>query len=141
MAMYGNAGTATFGQALATSATAGTGGANTTATVAVSFYGSSITGIKQSGTAWTVTGPAAFNVGSGSYSYSSTGTTGNGTFSLTDSLYTYTVTGKLTATGLAVTIVRNTDPIATASVDAAGNGLITYADSSTDTIWGGVIDV
>ncbi len=141
IAMYGTAAPATFGQTVATAATAGTGGANTGETVSVNFFGSGITGVALSGTAWTVTGPSAFNVGTGTYSYASTGTTGNGTFSLTDTLYTYTVTAKLTATGLAVTIVRNTDPIATAAVDAAGNGLITYADGSTDTIAGGVIDV
>ena len=140
-AMYGTAGTATFGQALSETATAGTAGANNAVTVGVTFYGAGITGIGQSSGNWVVLGTLGFNSGTGTYSYSTTGTTGNGTLSLTDSLYTYTVTGKLTATGLAVTIVRNTDPIATAAVDRAGNGTITYADGTTDVIWGNVVGV
>jgi hypothetical protein len=139
-AMYGTAGTTTFGQAVATSGTAGTGGANNSATVSITYFGAGITGIAQSSGAWVVTGVSGFNVASGTYTYSSTGTTGNGTLSLTDSLYTYTVTGNLTATGLTVTIVRNADPIATATIDAAGNGTINYADGSTDTVWGDVVD-
>ncbi len=140
-AMYGTTANATFGQAIATSGTTGTGGANNSVTVNIAYYGSGITGITQSNGSWTVTGASAFNAGSGTYSYSSTGSSGNGTLSLTDSLYTYTVTGTLTATGLTVTIVRIGDPIATATIDKAGNGLITYADGSTDTVWGEVIDV
>jgi len=140
-AMYGTAGNATFGQAIATTGTAGTGGANNTVNVNITYYGSGITGIAQSSNSWIVTGASGFNIASGTYSFSSTGSSGSGTLSLADSLYTYTVTGKLTATGLNVTIVRNADPIATATVDPAGNGLITYADGTTDTIWGEVIDV
>lgn len=139
-AMYGTAGTTTFGQTLATSGTAGTGSANNSVTVNVTYYGAGITGIAQSSGAWVVTGVNGFNIANGTYSYSSSGTTGNGTLSLTDSLYTYTVTGKLTATGLTVTIVRNADPIATATIDAAGNGTVNYSDGSTDTVWGEVVD-
>ncbi|HWT04540.1 MAG TPA: hypothetical protein VN224_02185 [Xanthomonadales bacterium] len=140
-AMYGTAGTATFGQALFDSATAGTGGAKNVVTVNITFYGAGITGINLSSAGWGVLGAAGFNSATGTYSYSTTGTTGSGTLSLTDSLYTYTVSGNLTATGLAVTIVRNTDPIATATVDQAGNGSITYADGTTDVIWGNVVGV
>ncbi|MDQ6926633.1 MAG: hypothetical protein M3154_10420, partial [Candidatus Eremiobacteraeota bacterium] len=140
-AMYGTApdGT-TFGQAISDNGTAGASGANNSTTVAVAFFGSGITGIGQSAGTWGVSGTGSFNSGTGSYSFSSTGPTGNGTFSLTDSLYTYTVTGKLTATGLTVTTVRNSDPIATATVDAAGNGTITYADGTTDVVWANVVD-
>jgi hypothetical protein len=140
-AMYGTSGTATFGQSISDTATAGTGGANNTVTVAVTFFGAGITGIGQSSGSWVVLGTLGFNSATGTYSYSSTGSTGSGTLSLTDSLYTYTVTGNLTATGLAVTIVRNTDPIATATVDRAGNGAITYADGTTDVIWANVVGV
>ena len=140
-AMYGTTANATFGQAIATSGTAGTGGANNSVTANIAYYGSGITGITQSAGSWTVTGASAFNSGSGTYTYTSTGASGNGNLSLTDSLYTYTVTAKLAATGLTVTIVRIGDPIATATIDTAGNGLITYADGSTDTVWGEVIDV
>ena len=140
-AMYGTAGTSTFGQTVSTTGTAGTGGAKNTVTVGVTYYGAGITGIAQSSGSWVVLGSGGFNIANGTYSYSTTGPTGNGTFSLTDSLYTYTVTGNLTATGLTVTIVRNADPIASATVDAAGNGTITYADGTTDVIWGEVVDV
>ena len=139
--MYGTSGSTTFGQAIALTGTAGTGGANNVATFNLAFYGAGITGISLTTTGWTVTGVSAFNSGSGTYNYTTTGTTGSGTFSMTDSLYTYTVTGTLTATGLAVTIVRNTDPIATATVDRAGNGSITYADGTSDVIWGNVVGV
>jgi hypothetical protein len=138
--MYGTAGTTTFGQTLATSGTAGASGANNSVTLSISYYGAGITGIGQSSGSWIVTGVNSFNVASGTYSYSSSGTTGNGTLSLTDSLYTYTVTGKLTATGLTVMIVRNADPIATATIDAAGNGTVNYSDGSTDSVWGEVVD-
>ncbi|HEY0384302.1 MAG TPA: hypothetical protein VGC72_19090 [Candidatus Elarobacter sp.] len=139
-AMYGTAGTTTFGQTVATSGTAGTGGAKNTVSVGITYYGAGITGIAQSSGSWVILGTSGFNIANGTYTYSTTGTTGSGTFSLTDSLYTYTVTGNLTATGLAVTIVRNADPIATATVDGAGNGVITYADGTTDVIWGEVVD-
>ena len=140
-AMYGSAGSSTFGQALAETATAGASGGNTTATLNVTFYGAGITGIGQPSGSWVVLGTLGFNGATGTYTYSTTGPTGNGTVSLTDSLYTYTVTGKLTAAGLGVTIVRNTDPIATATVDPAGSGVITYADGTTDVIWGNVVGV
>ena len=140
-AMYGTSGSTTFGQALALTGTAGTGGANNGVTFNLAFYGAGITGISLTTNGWTVTGVSAFNSATGSYSYTTTGTTGSGTFSLTDALYTYTVTGTLSATGLAVTIVRNTDPIATATVDRAGNGSITYADGTSDVIWGNVVGV
>jgi hypothetical protein len=140
-AMYGTAGSSTFGQALVDSATAGTGGANNSVSATITFYGAGITGIAQSSGSWVVLGTGGFNGGTGTYTYSTTGTTGSGTFSMTDALYTYTVTGNLTATGLAVTIVRNTDPIATATIDRAGNGSITYADGTSDVIWGNVIGV
>ena len=140
-AMYGTSGSTTFGQALALSGTAGTGGAANAVTFNIAFYGAGITGINLSTSGWAVTGVSAFNSANGAYNYTTTGTTGSGTFSLTDSLYTYTVTGTLSATGLAVTIVRNTDPIATATVDRAGNGSITYADGTSDVIWGNVVGV
>ncbi|HEV2644261.1 MAG TPA: hypothetical protein VGT98_16225, partial [Candidatus Elarobacter sp.] len=140
-AMYGTTANATFGQAIATSGTAGTGGANNSVTANIAYYGSGITGITQSAGSWVVTGASAFNSGSATYTYTSTGASGNGNLTLTDSLYTYTVTAKLAATGLTVTIVRIGDPIATATIDTAGNGLITYADGSTDTVWAEVIDV
>ncbi len=138
-AMYGTAGTSTFGQSLSESGTAGTG--NNTVIVNITFYGAGITGIGLSSGGWVVLGTGGFNGATGTYRYTTTGTTGSGTLSLTDSLYTYTVTGNLTATGLAVTIVRNTDPIATATIDRAGNGAITYADGTSDVIWGNVIGV
>jgi hypothetical protein len=141
-AMYGTTAGSTFGQAISETGTAGaTPGAANSVVVGVTFYGAGITGIAQSSGSWTVLGPLGFNSGTGTYNYTTTGTTGSGTFSLADSLYTYTVTGNLTAAGLAVTIVRNTDPIATATVDKAGNGTISYSDGTSDAIWGNVIDV
>jgi hypothetical protein len=140
-AMFGTAGSATFGQTFSTTGTAGTGGAKNTVNVAVTYFGAGITGITQSSGTWVILGAGGFNIANGTYSYSTTGATGSGTLSLTDSLYTYTVTANLTGSGLAVTIVRNADPIATATVDAAGNGVITYADGTTDVIWGEVVDV
>ena len=139
-AMYGATGGSTFGQTISETGTAGTGGVNSV-TAGVTFFGAGITGIAQSSGSWVVLGPLGFNSGTGTYSYTTTGNTGSGTFSLTDSLYTYTVTGNLTAAGLAVTIVRNTDPIATATVDKAGNGTISYSDGTSDVIWGNVVDV
>ena len=140
-AMYGTSGVGTFGQSMATTGTAGTGGAKNSVSVNVTFYGAGITGIGQSSGSWVVLGAAGFNSATGTYGYTTTGPTGSGTLSLTDALYTYTVTGNLTATGLAVTIVRNTDPIATATVNAAGDGAITYADGTSDVIWAGVVGV
>ena len=58
---------------------------------------------------------------------------------LADTVYTYTETATLSATGLSVTIVRGTDPIATALIDVAGNGTINYADGSTDVVAAGVV--
>ena len=139
-ATFGTSGGLTFGQQISQAGTAAaTAGANNTVSVSVTFFGTGITGITQSSGSWIVLGAAGFNTGTGTYTFTTTGPTGSGTFSLTEGLYTYTVTGNLTATGLAVTIVRNTDPIATATVDQAGNGTITYADGTSDVIWAGVV--
>ena len=141
-ATYGTSASTTFGQSISDTATAAaTAGGNNTVTVGVTYFGAGITGIGQSSGNWVVLGATGFNTATGTYTYTTTGSTGSGTLSLTDSLYTYTVTGNLTATGLAVTIVRNTDPIATAAVDQAGNGVVTYADGTTDLIWGNVLGV
>ena len=145
-ATYGTASTGTFGQSLIYTGTAGTGGANNTGTMNVTFVGSGITGISNTSTGWTVLGTSGFNAGTGTFSYAgSSGSfsnpTGIGTFSLSDTLYTYTVTGNLTATGLAITIVRNTEPIAGTTIDEAGNGVITYADGTTDVVWANVVGV
>lgn len=141
VAQYGTVGT-TFGQTLSTSGTAAaTPGGNNTVSVGVNYYGAGISGIAQSGANWVITGTGAFNSASGSYTYTSTGATGAGTLSLADGLYTYTITATLSATGLAVTIVRGTDPIATATVDRAGDGTISYADGTSDVIAGGLVGV
>jgi hypothetical protein len=140
--MYGTSGVATFGQSIATNGTAaGTAGANNSVAVNVTFYGAGITGIGQSSGSWVVLGATGFNSATGTYGFTTTGSTGSGTLSLTDALYTYTVTGNLTATGLNVTIVRNTDPIATATIDASGSGAITYADGTSDVVWAGLVGV
>ena len=61
-------------------------------------------------------------------------------------LYTYTETATLSATGLSITIVENPNgivtvdtPIATATIDVGGTGVLTYADGTTESISGGLI--
>ena len=84
---------------------------------------------------------SAFNSANGTYGYTTTGIDGE-RYVLADRLALHLHgEGYLTATGLAVTIVRNADPIATATVDRAGNGTISYADGTSDVIWGNVVGV
>ena len=137
------------GEAISIGATAGTGGGNANATVAVGFYaGTGLSVAQASGTtSWVVNGTSAFNSASGSYGYTTTGPSGAGTLTLKDVLYTYTQTATLSSTGLSITIVENPNgivtadtPIATATVDVAGNGVLTYADGTTEPIAAGLLD-
>ena len=88
----------------------------------------------------------AYNSGNGTFNFTTAGNTGAGTITFADGLYTYDLTGTLSSTGFAMTIVENPNaavtvqtPIATASVDAGGNGSMTYADGTVEPIWGGLI--
>ncbi|HEV3089191.1 MAG TPA: hypothetical protein VGX96_18410 [Candidatus Elarobacter sp.] len=147
IAHVGTTGGTTTGEAVSTTSTAGTNGANATASIGAAFYFGSI-GITQSGTTWSVTNAGAFNSGTGSYGYASTGTKGSGTLTLTDNLYTYSETATLASTGLSVTLIQKpnaafntTSNIATATTDAGGNGTMSYADGTVEPIWGGLIGV
>jgi hypothetical protein len=136
------------GEVISTSATAGTSGGNANATVAIAFYAATSLVIAQTAgtTTWGITNATPFNSGSGSFGYATTGPSGAGTMTIKDVLYTYTETATLTATGLSVTIVENPNgivtvdtPIATATVDVAGTGVLTYADGTTEAISAGLI--
>jgi hypothetical protein len=139
LAQAGSASSQGFGQALQLTGTAGTGGAKNSVGVSAAYYDGGGLAIAQTASTWGVTGSGSFNSVTGTYTYTTTGLSGSGSLTLSDSLYTYTVTATLTATGLSVTIVRGTDPIATATVDLAGNGTINYADGTTDVIAAGVV--
>jgi hypothetical protein len=129
-----------FGQSLTLSGTAGTGGAKNTVQISVAYFDGNGLAISQpTTTTWGVSGAGSFNTATGTYGYTTTGATGSGTLALADTVYTYTETATLSATGLSVTIVRGTDPIATAVIDAAGNGTITYADGTTDVVAAGLV--
>jgi hypothetical protein len=137
----------TTGESMALNATAGTNGSNATETISAAFYFGSL-GLSQSGTTWGVTNAGAFNSATANYGYASTGTTGSGTLTLTDNLYSYSETATLSSTGLSVTIIQKpnsafntTSNIATATVDAGGNGTMNYADGTVEPIWGGLIGV
>jgi hypothetical protein len=137
------------GEAIGTTATAGASGGNANATVSISFFAATSLGIAQASgtTTWGVSGTTAFNSATGTYGYATTGSSGAGTLTFKDVLYTYTETATLTATGLSVTIVENPNgivtvdtPIATATIDVAGNGVLTYADGTTEPIAAGLLD-
>jgi hypothetical protein len=139
LAQAGSASSQGFGQAIQLIGVAGTGGAKNSVTISTVYYDGNGLGIQQTAATWGVTGGASFNAGSGTYTYTTTGTSGSGNLTLTDSVYTYTETATLSATGLSVTIVRGTDPIATATIDLAGNGIINYADGSADVVAAGIV--
>ncbi|GAC1658926.1 MAG: hypothetical protein NVS4B13_02700 [Candidatus Elarobacter sp.] len=145
-AHYGTSAGTTTGEAFSTNATASTTGGNANATIGVAFYTSSTLGLAQSGVLWGITGANAFNSATGTYGYSSTGPSGNGTLTLKDVLYTYNETATLSPTGLSISIIQNPNaavavatPIAIATVDVAGTGVLTYADGTTEPIAGGLI--
>jgi hypothetical protein len=145
-AHFGTSASTTTGVAFGTSATAGTSGGNANATVNVAFYAGSLLSIVQSGALWGVSGASAFNTATGTYGYTTTGPSGSGTLTLKDALYTYAETATLASTGLSVTIIQNpnsafntTTPIATAAIDVAGTGVLTYSDGATEPIAGGLI--
>lgn len=136
------------GESIANTATAGTGGANPSSTVGVSFYAGTGLGVMQNAgtTNWVVSNAAPFNSASGTFNYAAAGPAGSGTLTLKDSLYTYTETVTLAATGLTITIVENPNgivtvdtPIATASIDVAGTGVLSYADGTSEPISGNLI--
>lgn len=129
-----------FGQSLQLTGTAGSGGTKNTVQIAGTYFDGSGLAITQASGTWAVSSAGgSFNTVTGTYSYTTTGASGSGTMALADSVYTYTETATLSATGLVVTIVRGSDPIATAAIDLAGNGTITYADGSTDPVAAGVV--
>jgi len=138
----GTASTATnTGEAFTETITGSTGGGNATNSIVETFYIGSLSISEISGI-WSVTGAAGFNSSTGSFGFTKAGTTGTGTFTMTDVLYNYQVTGTLASTGLTVTIVEGTTnpvSIGTATVDAGGNGTISYADGSSETIWGSMV--
>lgn len=146
MAHSGSSGGTSFGEALATAATAGSSGSSNTATINMGFYTSPTIGIAQSGTTWGVTNATAYNSGTATFTYSSSGLTGNGTMTTKDSLYTYVATSTLSATGLSTSIVENPNEavtvptnIATATTDQTGTGTLNYADGTTEPIAGGLL--
>jgi hypothetical protein len=147
IAHYGTSAGVTFGEAIGVGATAATtAGGQNNANVNVAFYLASGLGIAQNGTSWGVTGAQSFNTASGTYAYSSTGSSGSGAMSLKDALYSYQETAALSSTGLTVTIIQNpnsafntTSQIATATVDVAGTGVLNYADGTSETIAGGLL--
>jgi hypothetical protein len=139
VAQAGQASSQGFGQALNLSGTAGTGGAKNTVSISGVYFAGNGLAILQSTPTWTITGANSFNTVTGNYSYTTTGATGSGTLTLSDAVYTYTETATLSATGLSVTIVRGSDPIATATIDKAGTGTINYADGSTDVVAAGLV--
>jgi hypothetical protein len=146
VAHYGVSGGTTFGEVFVTAATAGTSGGNSNATVSIAFYAGATYTLTQSGSNWLLSGGNAFNNGTGTYGYTTTGPSGSGTLTLKDGLYTYVETATLASTGLSSTIIENPNaavsavtPIATASVDVAGTGVLNFADGTSETIAGGLI--
>jgi hypothetical protein len=146
VAHFGTSGGTSFGEAFATSGTAGSSGSSNTATTNIGFYSSPTIGIAQSGTSWGITSATAYNSGTSTFTYTSSGLTGSGTMSMTDSLYTYVETATLTASGMTASIVENpneavttTTNIATATTDRTGTGTLNYADGTSETIAGGLI--
>jgi len=146
-AHYGTTSGTTTGESLNDATTAGTSGAQNATAISASFY-LGTQGISLSGGIWVVTTATAFNSASGTFNFTTAGTAGTGSVTFNDSLYTYAETGTLSSTGLAMTIVENPNaavtvvtPIATAAVDAGGNGAITYTDGTVEPIWGGLVGV
>jgi hypothetical protein len=146
-AHYGTTNSTTTGESLADTTKAGTSGGSSETTSSISFFLGTL-GVAQTEGTWGITNATAFNSGSGTFDFTSAGTTGSGTLTMTDVLYTYAETGTLSSTGLTLTIVENPNtavttvtPIATATVDAGGNGSLTYADGVVEPIWGGLIGV
>ncbi|MDB5027548.1 MAG: hypothetical protein JWO66_1237 [Candidatus Eremiobacteraeota bacterium] len=145
VAHFGTSAGATTGEAFLTTATAGSSSGNATATVSAAFYAGTGLGIAQTSGSWSVTGGSAYNTASATYGYT-TGPTGTGTLTLKDLLYTYVETANVTATGLTSTIIENPNSavtavtnIATATVDAGGTGLLSYADGTSEPISGWLV--
>ncbi|MEA2689291.1 MAG: hypothetical protein QOD51_1898, partial [Candidatus Eremiobacteraeota bacterium] len=146
VAHYGTSASTTSGEAFVTAATQGASGGNSTANVTVAFYAGTTLALTQTGQNWGISGANPFNQATGTYGYTATGPSGSGTLSLKDILYTYVETATLSASGLSVSIIENPNaavtavtPIATASVDIAGTGVLNYSDGTTEPIAGGLI--
>ena len=146
VAHTGNSSGTLFGEALSTTATAGASGASNTATTSIAFFASPTLGIAETGVTWGITGGTAYNSGTAKFTYTSSGLTGSGTLTMTDSLYTYAETATLSATGITISLVENpnevvttTTNIATATTDQTGTGTVSYADGTSDPIAGGLV--
>lgn len=146
VAHYGTSASTTTGEVISTSANAGASGGNSTATFTIAFYAGTSLALSQSGVLWALSGGSSFNEANGTYGYTTTGSSGSGTLTFADSLYTYAQTSTLSSTGLSTTIIENPNaavtvvtPIATANVDVAGTGVLNYADGTSEPISGGLI--
>jgi hypothetical protein len=133
--------TGSSGSTLATTqtSTAATGinlTSTTTESFSASLFSGTTLGIAQgTGTIWNVTGASPFSTVTGNISVTSNGSfPASGTLSLTDTVSNVTVSGTVAATGITLTIKQGATILATVVTDANGNGTITYADGTTETI-------
>ncbi len=146
-AHYGTTSGTTTGESLSDTSAAGANGAQNATSISASFFLGSLGIVDTTGT-WSITNATAYNTATGTFNFTAAGNTGNGSLTFSDSLYTYAETGTLSSSGLSMTIVENpntavttTTAIATAAVDAGGNGAITYTDGTVEPIWGGLVGV
>lgn len=94
-----------------------------------------------SGTNWGLSGGTPMDTlsGSGSASFNGSIVT-SGNYSITDSTAGISASGSFTSAGpLTVTLTQGGTAVATFTVDALGNGTVTYADNSHETVAGFVI--
>ncbi|HEY0615388.1 MAG TPA: hypothetical protein VGC96_12130 [Candidatus Elarobacter sp.] len=121
----------------------GNGSGNVNATLSATTYsGSGLTLVPPaSGTGWGLSGGAVLDAitGNGSASFSgSTVTTGN--YSFADSTQSISASGSFSNAGpLTVTLTQGGSNVATFTIDADGNGSVTYADATQNAVAGYVI--
>jgi hypothetical protein len=94
-----------------------------------------------SGTGWGLSGGTQMDSLSGTGTATLSGSlVTSGSYNITDTTAGITASGSFAGSGpLTITLTQNGATLATITVDADGNGTITYADSTRETVAGFVI--
>jgi len=105
---------------------------------ATTFTGAGLTLVPpSSGTAWGLSGGTQLDSTTGTGNATVNGSiTTSATYSFNDATAGITASGSISGTSLTVTLVQGSTTLATVTIDADGNGSVTYADSSKETVAG-----
>jgi hypothetical protein len=144
LALYSTVAGTTYGiaESVAENFTTTNNGFNSTATAnvtATTYTGSGLTLVAPGAgsTTWGLTGGTQLDslAGTGTATYNGSFVT-SASYAISDTTASITASGTITGTSLTVTLTQAGSTVATLVIDADGNGSVTYADSTKETVAG-----